>query len=203
MLERRIICTNGRWKVGLTHFRPMDQMAGVCVYWRVAGDRPFSKIFATGTENPLKDRHCFFCMICRRNVSMKSQAYMNWSGTFSGNIIWGQIRGLTVNILQKYVIQMGVLYMVRSWRQRRNCSCVQRFRNWIINNHFTMTWLSGSPLILLRQVRELWYRLNCCWYSSEEEANWGPCRNSGLKWECWRVILRAPLTSIGVLAIFL
>ena len=29
---------------------------------------PFAKIFATGPENPLKNRHCFFCMICRRNV---------------------------------------------------------------------------------------------------------------------------------------
>ena len=33
---------------------------------------PFAKIFATGPENPLKNRHCFYCMICRRNVSMKS-----------------------------------------------------------------------------------------------------------------------------------
>ena len=32
---------------------------------------PFAKIFATGPENPLKNRHCFYCMICRRNVSMK------------------------------------------------------------------------------------------------------------------------------------
>ena len=34
---------------------------------------PFVKIFATGPENPLKNRHCFYCMICRRNVSMKSR----------------------------------------------------------------------------------------------------------------------------------
>ena len=33
---------------------------------------PFAKIFANGPENPLKNRHCFYCMICRRNVSMKS-----------------------------------------------------------------------------------------------------------------------------------
>ena len=32
---------------------------------------PFAKIFATGPEN-LKNRYYFFCMICRRNVSMKS-----------------------------------------------------------------------------------------------------------------------------------
>ena len=34
---------------------------------------PFAKIFVTGPENPLKSRHCFYCMLCRRNVSMKSR----------------------------------------------------------------------------------------------------------------------------------
>ena len=34
---------------------------------------PFAKIFVTGPENPLKNRHCFYCMLCRRNVSMKSR----------------------------------------------------------------------------------------------------------------------------------
>ena len=34
---------------------------------------PFEKIFFTGPENPLKNRHCFYCMLCRRNVSMKSR----------------------------------------------------------------------------------------------------------------------------------
>ena len=34
---------------------------------------PLAKTFATGPENPLKNRHCFFCMICRRNVSMESR----------------------------------------------------------------------------------------------------------------------------------
>ena len=34
---------------------------------------PFAKIFATGPENPLKNRHYFYCMICRRNVSMRSR----------------------------------------------------------------------------------------------------------------------------------
>ena len=34
---------------------------------------PFAKVFATGPENPLKNRHCFYCIICGRNVSMKSR----------------------------------------------------------------------------------------------------------------------------------
>ena len=34
---------------------------------------PFAKIFATGPENLLKSRHCFFCMVFRRTVSMKSR----------------------------------------------------------------------------------------------------------------------------------
>ena len=34
---------------------------------------PFAKTFATGPENPLKNRHCFYCKICWRNESMKSR----------------------------------------------------------------------------------------------------------------------------------
>ena len=37
---------------------------------------PFAKIFATGPENPLKNWHCFYCIICRRNVSMKSRGLL-------------------------------------------------------------------------------------------------------------------------------
>ena len=33
----------------------------------------FAKIFATGPENALKNRHCFYCMLCRRNLSMSSR----------------------------------------------------------------------------------------------------------------------------------
>ena len=36
---------------------------------------PFAKIFATGPENPLNNRHCFYCMLCRRNVSMSSRGF--------------------------------------------------------------------------------------------------------------------------------
>ena len=32
---------------------------------------PFAKVFATGPEDPLKNRHCFFCILCKKNVSMK------------------------------------------------------------------------------------------------------------------------------------
>ena len=34
---------------------------------------PFAEVFATGPENPLKNRHCFYCMLCRRNVFMRSR----------------------------------------------------------------------------------------------------------------------------------
>ena len=34
---------------------------------------PFAKISATGPESPLKNRHCFYCLLCRRNVSMRSR----------------------------------------------------------------------------------------------------------------------------------
>ena len=34
---------------------------------------PFAKVFAPGPEDPLKNRHCFFCMLCKKNISMKSR----------------------------------------------------------------------------------------------------------------------------------
>ena len=32
----------------------------------------FTKVFATGPEDPLKNKHCFFCMLCKKNISRKS-----------------------------------------------------------------------------------------------------------------------------------
>ena len=34
---------------------------------------PFAKVFATGPEDPLKNRHCLFYMLCKKNISMKSR----------------------------------------------------------------------------------------------------------------------------------
>ena len=32
-----------------------------------------AKVFATGPEDPLKNRQCFFCMLCMKNISIKSR----------------------------------------------------------------------------------------------------------------------------------
>ena len=31
----------------------------------------FAKVFATGPEDPLENKYCFYCMLCRRNISMR------------------------------------------------------------------------------------------------------------------------------------
>ena len=31
---------------------------------------PLAKVFATRPEDPLRNEHCFFCMLCKRNISM-------------------------------------------------------------------------------------------------------------------------------------
>ena len=33
---------------------------------------PFAKVFATGPEDPLENKYCFYCMLCRRNISMRT-----------------------------------------------------------------------------------------------------------------------------------
>ena len=32
---------------------------------------PFAKVFATGPDDPLKNKYCFYCMLCRRKISMR------------------------------------------------------------------------------------------------------------------------------------
>ena len=34
---------------------------------------PFAKVFATGPEDPSENKYCFYCMLCRRNVSMRTR----------------------------------------------------------------------------------------------------------------------------------
>ena len=34
---------------------------------------PFAKVFATGPDDPLKNRFSFYCMLCKRNISMRTR----------------------------------------------------------------------------------------------------------------------------------
>ena len=115
---------------------------------------PFAKSFATGPENPLKNRHCFYCMICRRNVSMKSRGLYDLKRHFQREHHLRADQRFRI-ILQKYVGQMGVLCMGLSWKLRRSCLCIWMCQNWITNVRSTMKLLKENRLPLLRQVREL------------------------------------------------
>ena len=33
----------------------------------------FAKLFATGPGDPLENKYCFYCMLCRRNISMRTR----------------------------------------------------------------------------------------------------------------------------------
>ena len=34
---------------------------------------PFAKVFATGPKDPLENKYCIYCMLCRRNISMRTR----------------------------------------------------------------------------------------------------------------------------------
>ena len=34
---------------------------------------PFAKVFATGPDDPLKNRYSFYCMLCKGNISMRTR----------------------------------------------------------------------------------------------------------------------------------
>ena len=34
---------------------------------------PFAKVVSTGPDDPLNNRYCFYCILCRRNISMRTR----------------------------------------------------------------------------------------------------------------------------------
>ena len=72
-----------------------------------------AKLFTTGPYGPLKIKYCFFCMLSRRNISIKTRGdCMSWSLTNREIADSGQIRDLERNIaLGRSLVGMGrVLY---------------------------------------------------------------------------------------------
>ena len=43
---------------------------------------PFPKVFATGPDDPLNNRYCFYCMLCKRNNSMRTRGLYELKGHF-------------------------------------------------------------------------------------------------------------------------
>ena len=53
---------------------------------------PFAKVFATGPDDPLNNRYSFYCMLCKRNISMRTRGlYELITSFFSGIAISGRI----------------------------------------------------------------------------------------------------------------
>ena len=68
-----------RWSIKAIRGRPNSrpkcgEESGVYVFTEeMLALAPFAKVFATGPEDPVKNRHCFFCLLCKKNISMKSR----------------------------------------------------------------------------------------------------------------------------------
>ena len=93
---------------------------------------PFAKVFATGPENPLENKYCFYCMLCKRNISMRTRGLYELKRHFQTRrfnfqtsvisrrasfpdetVTCGQISVLERSIaLEKFVVAMGECYMV-------------------------------------------------------------------------------------------
>ena len=51
----------------------VDDKGGYVVTEEMLELAPFAKVFATGPDDPLENKYCFYCMLCRRNVSMTTR----------------------------------------------------------------------------------------------------------------------------------
>ena len=54
-----------------------DDKGGFVITEEMLELAPFAKVFATGPEGPLENKYCFYSMLCRRTISMRTRGYMN------------------------------------------------------------------------------------------------------------------------------
>ena len=50
-----------------------DDKGGYVFTEKRLGLAPFAKVFATRPDDPLKNRYCFYCMLGKRNISMRTR----------------------------------------------------------------------------------------------------------------------------------
>ena len=46
---------------------------------------PFAKVFPTGPDDPLNNRYSFYCMLCKRNISMRTRGLYELKRHFQRN----------------------------------------------------------------------------------------------------------------------
>ena len=69
---------------------------------------PFPKVFATGPEDPLENKYCFYCMLCRRNISMRTRGLYELKRHFQRSAFFGRISDSERNIaLERFVVATG------------------------------------------------------------------------------------------------
>ena len=122
---------------------------------------PFAKIFATGPEDPLKDRHCFYCMIRKRKISMKSRGLYELKGHFqTGQQLRADQRFRARYHPQKYVVPTASLCTDQSWKQMKIFSCIWMFLIRRTSHLFTMIRRKVSRLLLRLRVHGFQCRLS-------------------------------------------
>ena len=80
---------------------------------------PFAKVFATGPEDPLKNRLCCFCMLCKTNIPMKSRGlyevkrqyqrdcHLRIDQRFRERYYPGKVRGRDARVLYGVKLEKG------------------------------------------------------------------------------------------------
>ena len=58
----------------LSPLLPNGDDKGGCVFTEEMLElAPFAKVLATGPDDPLQNKYCFYCKLCRRNISMRTR----------------------------------------------------------------------------------------------------------------------------------
>ena len=102
---------------------------------------PFAKVFATGPEDPLENKYCFYCMLCTRNISKRTRRLYELKRHSNETVTFGQISVLERNIAQeKFVVAMGECYMLQSWRRNGSFIWTWMYPIWTLKGLSFMTY---------------------------------------------------------------
>ena len=83
----------------------------------------FAKVFATGPDDPIRNRYCFYCMLCKRNISMRTRGLYELKRHFQRDCHFRADQRLREKIYPGKVRgRDGRCCTVQSWRLNVNCT---------------------------------------------------------------------------------
>ena len=127
---------------------------------------PFAKVFATGSDDPFNNRYCFYCMLCKRNILMRTRGLYELKRQFLRDCLFRADQRLKdklcpgkVRVRDGRVLYGSKLEAERELYMELHLTDLSHKMLFIIL--FTMMFWKGNRLHLLRKKPVFVFRIFC------------------------------------------